>query len=128
MSAPDTTGWICPQHPFGHQWDAGLRCSLCGAERSAAEAIVSGLNSARGWNDACAERALAAHRAEVLAEAKAETVAWLVKKAREYRSTGSQQHALQADAISMLTDKVNQGAIRIFLHAERKNTEAGGSR
>ena len=43
------------------------------------------------------------HRAEVLAEAKVETVAWLVKKANEGTPVGE------------LASKVDRGAVRIFL-------------
>lgn len=62
-----------------------------------------------------AEQLLDAHRAEVLAEPKVETVDWLVKKAHEYRSTGGRQHALQAEAITTLASKVDRGAVRAFL-------------
>src|SRR3954467_15296848 len=52
-----------------------------------------------------------AHRAEVrteaLAEAKAEVVEWLVKKAHE------------STEVARLADKVERGAIRIFFDAER---------
>lgn len=68
-----------------------------------------------GLDGLTAEHLLDAYRAEVLAEAKVETVGWLVKKAREYRSTGSTQHALQADAIATLASKADRGAIRAFL-------------
>jgi hypothetical protein len=44
-----------------------------------------------------------AHRAEVLAEAKVEVVAWLVKKDRENTPVGE------------LASKVDRGAVRIFL-------------
>jgi DNA-binding transcriptional ArsR family regulator len=44
-----------------------------------------------------------AYRAEVLAEAKVETVAWLVKKAAEGRNVGD------------LASKVDRGAVRAFL-------------
>lgn len=71
MTARDVT-WLCPKHPFGHAWLGGLRCALCGAERSAADAIVSVLSGARGWGRADAERVLAAHRAE--AERKADLI------------------------------------------------------
>jgi hypothetical protein len=50
-----------------------------------------------------AEQLVDAYRAEVLAEAKNEVVAWLVKKAAEGCDTGS------------LASKVDRGAIRIFL-------------
>ncbi|MFF5589684.1 hypothetical protein [Streptomyces hygroscopicus] len=119
MSAPET----CPQHPFGHQWDAGLRCSLCGTGRSAAEAVVSGLASARGWGEAAAERVAAAHRAEVLAEAKREVVGWLLKKADEYRATGTRQR--EADAVSTMASKIDGGAVRLFLDEAGKVTRKG---
>lgn len=54
------------------------------------------------------------HRAEVLAEAKTETVGWLVKKAVEHRAQGP-QYAKQADVISRLASKVDRGAVRAFL-------------
>ena len=50
-----------------------------------------------------AEEMLDAHRAEVLAEAKVEVVAWLVKKAAEGTPIGD------------LASKVDRGAVRIFL-------------
>ncbi|MFI5473131.1 hypothetical protein ACIA6D_23190 [Streptomyces cacaoi] len=50
---------------------------------------------------------LDAYRAEVLAEAKAEVIAWLVKKAAEGTDVGR------------LADKVDRGAIRLFFDAER---------
>lgn len=67
MTSHDET-WICPQHPFGHRWDAGLICSLCGTERSAADALMGGLSSARGWSREAAESVVTAHRAQTLAE------------------------------------------------------------
>ncbi|MGW3428940.1 hypothetical protein ACWDHW_13430 [Streptomyces melanosporofaciens] len=66
-----------------------------------------------------------AGRAEVLAEAKREVVVWLGKKAREYRSTGSAQHALQADAIEVMASKVDRGAVRCFLDEAGKVSPAG---
>jgi broad-specificity NMP kinase len=51
-------------------------------------------------------------RAEVIAERDAETIAWLGKKAREYRSTGRKQQALQADAIDTMASKLKRGAVR----------------
>ncbi|MFJ6566273.1 hypothetical protein ACIQNU_02545 [Streptomyces sp. NPDC091292] len=69
-----------------------------------------------------AEQLVDAHRTEVLREAKGEVVAWLAKKEREYRSTGSAQHALQADVIGVLASKVDRGAIRLFLGVEEKAT------
>ncbi|MFD8251943.1 hypothetical protein [Streptomyces werraensis] len=68
-----------------------------------------------GLDGLTAEQLLDAYRAEVLAEAKTETVAWLVKKAREYRATGSSQHARQAEAVEFLASKVDRGAVRAFL-------------
>jgi hypothetical protein len=55
---------------------------------------------------------IADHRAEVRQERDAEIVAWLIKKAREYRSTGSKQHALQADVIEVMASKIQRGAVR----------------
>lgn len=46
------------------------------------------------------------------AVALAEVVAYLSKKASEYRSTGSKQHALQADAVEQMASKISRGAIR----------------
>lgn len=66
-------------------------------------------------SDVLADELLDAYRTEVLAEAKAETVAWLVKKVREYRATGSSQHRLQADAIATLASKIDRGAVRAFI-------------
>ncbi|MFF4479505.1 hypothetical protein ACFY1A_21145 [Streptomyces sp. NPDC001520] len=67
MTARDM--WLCPARPFGHTWDdTGLCCSLCGAERTAAEAIASVAGSHRGWTVQRAERLAAAHRAEVRRE------------------------------------------------------------
>lgn len=51
---------------------------------------------------------LDAYRNEVLTE----VTAWLVKKAREYRATGSKQHALQADTVDTLASKISRGAVR----------------
>lgn len=52
------------------------------------------------------------HRAQIIAERDTEIVAWLGKKAREYRSTGSKQRALQADAIDLMASKLARGAVR----------------
>ena len=68
------------------------------------------------WSPEEAQDALDAHRAEVLAEAdllpKAHVVAWLVKKAREFRSLGHEQGRAQADAVAAMASKVARGAIR----------------
>ncbi|WP_069630835.1 hypothetical protein [Streptomyces niveus] len=55
------------------------------------------------WSPDEVGAALDAHRAEVLAEAKTETVAWLVKKAREGAPVGE------------LASKLDRGAVRIFI-------------
>lgn len=71
QAAPTGTagvGWICPSHPFGHDWAAGLTCRSCGAERSASEAITSGLASMRGWSPKAAAAVRDAHRLEVVEE------------------------------------------------------------
>ncbi|SDL28672.1 hypothetical protein SAMN05421806_12569 [Streptomyces indicus] len=49
-----------------------------------------------------------ADRAAVLAE----VVAWLTKKAGEYRGTGGRQNLAVADAITTLASKVHRGAVR----------------
>ncbi|MEU5976300.1 hypothetical protein [Streptomyces sp. NPDC047315] len=51
-------------------------------------------------------------RDEIRAERDAEITAWLGKKAREYRSTTSRQHALQADALDIMASKISRGAVR----------------
>ncbi|MGW0552322.1 hypothetical protein [Streptomyces altiplanensis] len=71
-----------------------------------------------------AELAARPSRAEVLREAQSEVVEYLVKKAREYRSTGSQQHAMQADAIETMASKIQRGAVRLFLAAEQEKDTA----
>jgi hypothetical protein len=58
-------------------------------------------------------------RAETLAEAKTETIAWLLKKAGEYRSTRGKQHAFTAEAIEVLASKLDRGAVRAFLGTQR---------
>ncbi|MFG2722681.1 hypothetical protein ACGFW5_30945 [Streptomyces sp. NPDC048416] len=55
---------------------------------------------------------VADHREEVRAERDAEIITWLIKKAREYRSTGSRQHELQAEAIERMASKIQRGAVR----------------
>ncbi|CAM5683699.1 MULTISPECIES: hypothetical protein [Streptomyces] len=75
---------------------------------------------ARSHAGACGESAVGkdtrapgeSTRAEVVAERDAQIIAWLVKKAREYRSTGSRQHALQAEAIEGMASKIQRGAVR----------------
>lgn len=84
---------------------------------SARNTIDAALRGAAGWGDSPrVEDLLAGHRAEVLAEAgllpTADVVAWLVKKAREFRSAGGRMRAAQADAVDALASKVARGAIR----------------
>ncbi|MFF5670315.1 hypothetical protein ACFY8S_09285 [Streptomyces hygroscopicus] len=67
---------------------------------------------------------LDAIRTEALAEAKAEVVAWLGKKSREYRATGKRQR--EADAVSTMASKIDRGAVRLFLDEAGKVTPAGG--
>ncbi|MEE4598278.1 hypothetical protein V2J94_41655 [Streptomyces sp. DSM 41524] len=67
--------------------------------------------------------AQAADRAEVLAEAKREVVSWLLKKADEYRATGTRQR--EADAVSTMASKLDRGAVRLFLDEAGKVTRKG---
>ncbi|MFJ1995261.1 hypothetical protein [Streptomyces asiaticus] len=68
--------------------------------------------------------AQAADRAEVLAEAKREVVGWLLKKADEYRATGTRQR--EADAVSTMASKLDRGAVRLFLDEAGKVTRDAG--
>jgi hypothetical protein len=68
-------------------------------------------------SEALAEQLLGGHRAEVLAEAKTEIITYLSRKAREHRSAGGQQHAVQAEFVFTLASKIQRGAVRIFLDA-----------
>lgn len=61
------------------------------------------------------EEMLDAYRAEVLAEAKVETVGWLVKKAAEERAANTCDSRVRADAIGKLASKVDRGAVRAFI-------------
>ncbi|MER8158113.1 hypothetical protein [Streptomyces sp. NPDC094472] len=74
-------------------------------------------------NRKMAARKLDAHRAEVLAEAKAEVAAWLLKKAGEYRATGKRQR--EADAVEVMASKIDRGAVRLFLDEAGKVSPAG---
>lgn len=58
------------------------------------------------------EQLYAAVRAEVLAEAKTEVIAWLVKKARE------------GTPVEDLASKVDRGAIRLFFDSEHRAEKA----
>ncbi|MEV6676405.1 hypothetical protein AB0N09_05975 [Streptomyces erythrochromogenes] len=65
---PDPT-WICPLHPFSHFWDdSAVTCSLCGARRTASDAVASLLASQRGWDQTRADCLVQLVRAEVLDE------------------------------------------------------------
>ena len=55
---------------------------------------------------------LECERATHRAERDAEITAWLRKKARDYRSIGSRQHAMQADAIETMASTISRGAVR----------------
>ncbi|MFF3730441.1 hypothetical protein ACFYXM_09010 [Streptomyces sp. NPDC002476] len=55
---------------------------------------------------------LEAAQSTAVADRDAQIIAWLGKKSREYRSTGSRQHALQADVIEVLASKISRGAVR----------------
>lgn len=55
---------------------------------------------------------LEAERRTVAAARDAQVIAWLGKKAREYRSTRGREHALQAEVLERMADKVRRGAIR----------------
>ncbi|WP_181785598.1 hypothetical protein [Streptomyces phytophilus] len=63
-----------------------------------------------------------AYRAEVLAEAHGEVVAWLEKKASEHHAQG-RQYAKQAGVIWRLADKVSRGAVRVFPYKPRRQVE-----
>jgi hypothetical protein len=49
--------------------------------------------------------------AEVRSQRDTEITAWLEKMAREYRSTGSDQHRLQAQALEAMASKIARGAV-----------------
>jgi hypothetical protein len=61
--------WACPNNPFSHDWNGGLKCRGCDAERTAGEAITSLLAGWEGWNQKRAAALVAQHRSEVLGEA-----------------------------------------------------------
>lgn len=93
---------------LGHDWNNSLVCRLCPATRTPEEAILAGLASRRGGDEASARTLLDAYRIGVLTE----VTAWLVKKARVFRSAGGSVRAAQADAIAALASKVGRGAVR----------------
>ncbi|MFF7553625.1 hypothetical protein ACFZA9_12145 [Streptomyces olivaceus] len=96
---------VCSVNPPGHYWQNGLVCRWCEATRTPAEAIVSGLASRRGGDETSAQNLVDAYRAQILAEAKVETVDWLVKKASEKTLWD----------VGILASKVDRGAVRAFL-------------
>jgi predicted 2-oxoglutarate/Fe(II)-dependent dioxygenase YbiX len=61
---------------------------------------------------------LRARVAELESGRNRETAEWLGKKAREYRSTRGREHALQAEVLERMADKVRRGAIRPALALE----------
>lgn len=91
------------------------------AERGDLSEEVMARHVAAAVEEALADRPT---RAQVLREAKDETVAWLTKKAGEHRAHG-RQYAKQADVISMLASKADRGAIRCFLHAAEDGFPSG---
>ncbi|MFI5525032.1 hypothetical protein [Streptomyces platensis] len=91
---------------------------------SARDEILAALRRA-GYGEQGAESLLGRAEADKLREAQREVVAWLVKKAGEYRSVGNKQHRLQADTIGTLASKVDRGAIRLFLAAGKDTCDAG---
>jgi hypothetical protein len=64
------------------------------------------------WSQSEVRDALDAFHAEVVAERDAMTVAWLVKKAREFRAMGGRERAAQADAVAAMASKLERGAVR----------------
>lgn len=64
----DTTSWACPNNPFSHDWNGGLKCRGCDAERTAAEAITSLLAGWEGWDETRAAALVAQHRVQTLSE------------------------------------------------------------
>jgi hypothetical protein len=64
------------------------------------------------WSPSEVSDALDAFHAEVTAERDAMTVAWLVKKAREFRAMGGRMRAAQADAVAAMASKIERGAVR----------------
>lgn len=55
---------------------------------------------------------LRARVAELEADRNRDVAEWLGKKASEYRSTRGREHALQAEVLERMADKVRRGAIR----------------
>lgn len=84
------------------------------------EYIVQCIRDGASMYEDDARKFLAEHdthvRAEALAEAdllpKKDVVAWLTKKAREFRSAGGRHHTAQADAVAAMASKIERGAVR----------------
>jgi hypothetical protein len=66
----DTTSWVCPNNPFSHDWNGGLSCRGCDAERTAGEAITSLLAGWEGWDERRAAALVEQHRLQALREDK----------------------------------------------------------
>lgn len=98
----------CPNHPPGHVWDNGLTCRWCDATRTPGEAIVSGLASRRGGTEDSARVLLDAYRSGVLTE----VTTWLIKKAREFWTSGNRRERERGDTAAMLASKISRGAVR----------------
>lgn len=80
-----------------------------------AATIVFALGSAQLLQSPESAAELARLRARVAAleaDRNREVAAWLFKKAREYRSTRGREHAVQAEVLERMADKVSRGAIR----------------
>lgn len=85
--------------------------TAAGADVAALPAEVDRLRAER---NALRERVaeLEAERATTRADRDAEIMAWLLKKAREYRSTGGRQRQMQARAVETMASKIARGAVR----------------
>ncbi|TXS13385.1 hypothetical protein EAO71_35710 [Streptomyces sp. ms191] len=108
-------------------WES-MRADAAAAEVAALRARVAELEAERhSTNEALSDAAdqVAALESELggamarvaelepaAAEQNKAIVLWLLKKAREYRSTRSRQHQFQAEAIERMADKISRGAVR----------------
>lgn len=83
-------------------------------EISAREVLQIMVRTDRGsmtvWGLDEVREALNAHHSEAVAERDAQIIAWLAKKAGEYRSGPNRESA--ADAIARMADKLSRGAVR----------------
>lgn len=64
------SSWVCPNNPFSHDWNGGLSCRGCNAERTAAEAITSLLAGWEGWDERRAADLVEQHRLQALSDDK----------------------------------------------------------